>query len=496
MNLLRSFFVNIITGKGGDSLVLAFVRVVTILIGIAITSILSHGLDLNTYGIYSQGNLLVSTLTSISILGFTDGTNYFYNKRISEEKKIQYINTLFSIQLIIGLVLAISVIFFQDLIFFYFKSDAIQPFLIYICLRPMLNNFLPMLQVLYVSNGKAKIIAARNFLISVAKVVGVIITVYVTYDLASIFAVLFLMDLISVVYFWIDFSRYDFLIKPWKLSMRLLGEIFSFCLPMGVYIMLNSLCRECDKLVISRLGNSEELAIYSNSALPLPIDLIVSSVLTIIIPVITRLYNAGNYQGANEAFKSYLSIGYLSTFILGGACILLSKELILFLYGDKYLDGLPVFVIYLFVDILKFANVSLIMSISGKSKVLVKLSLALLCSNIVLNVVGYYIMGMVGPAISTLIVTLFSVVFLLVYGAKELHTSILKLFDLRIFFIFVFKMALVFALCVIFKSVLSIFSLPNFAVICSLGVIFISISFFANRKHILKTFFSINRMEG
>ena len=104
MNLLRSFFVNIITGKGGDSLVLAFVRVVTILIGIAITSILSHGLDLNTYGIYSQGNLLVSTLTSISILGFTDGTNYFYNKRISEEKKIQYINTLFSIQLIIGLV--------------------------------------------------------------------------------------------------------------------------------------------------------------------------------------------------------------------------------------------------------------------------------------------------------------------------------------------------------------------------------------------------------
>ena len=260
--------------------------------------------------------------------------------------------------------------------------------------------------------------------------------------------------------------------------------------------MLNSLCRECDKLVISRLGNSEELAIYSNSALPLPVDLIVSSVLTILIPVITRLYNAGNYQGASGAFKSYLSIGYLSTFILGRACILLSKELILFLYGDKYLDGLPVFVIYLFVDILKFANVSLIMSISGKSKVLVKLSLALLCSNIVLNVVGYYIMGMVGPAISTLIVTLFSVVFLLVYGAKELHTSILKLFDLHIFFIFVFKMALVFALCVIFKSVLSIFSLPNFAVICSLGVIFISISFFANRKHILKTFFSINRMEG
>ena len=483
-------------GYSGDALIYSFTRLATTLIGIITTSILSHGLSLSDYGVYSQGNLVVSVLTSISILGFSDGTNYFYNKRVSEDKKIQYINSLFSTQLIIGLVLAAAVIIFQDSIFFYFKSDAIQPFLIYICLRPMLNNFLPMLQVLYVSNGKAKIIAVRNFLISVVKVVGVIITVYVTRDLATIFTIIFLMDLISVVYFWIDFGRYDFLIKPWKLSIPLLREIFSFCLPMGVYVMLNSLCRECDKLVISRLGNSEELAIYSNSALPLPVDLIVSSVLTILIPVITRLYNAGNYQGASGAFKSYLSIGYLSTFILGGACILLSKELILFLYGDKYLDGLPVFVIYLFVDILKFANVSLIMSISGKSKVLVKLSLALLCSNIVLNVVGYYIMGMVGPAISTLIVTLFSVVFLLVYGAKELHTSILKLFDLRTFFPFVFKMALVFALCVIFKSVLAIFSLPNFAVICLLGVIFVSISFFANRKQILKTFFSINRMEG
>lgn len=483
-------------GYCGDVLVYSSVRLATMLIGIVTTSILSHGLSLSDYGIYSQGNLIVSVMTSISILGFSDGTNYFYNKKVSEEKKIHYINTLFSIQLIIGIVLAAFVIIFQDLIFLYFKSDAIRSFLIYICLRPMLNNFLPMLQVLYVSNGKAKIIAVRNFLISVAKVVGVIVTVYVTHNLATIFAILFCMDLISVVYFWVDFSRYDFLIKPWKPSIPLLREIFSFCLPMGIYVMLNSLCRECDKLVISRLGNAEELAIYSNSSLPLPIDLIVSSVLTIIIPVITRLYNSKNYEGAVAAFKNYLSIGYLSSFILGGVCILLSKELILFLYGDKYLEGLPIFILYLFVDILKFANVSLIMSISGKSRTLVKLSIALLCSNIVLNVLGYYIMGMIGPAFSTLIVSLFSVIFLLTYGAKELHASISKLFDQRLFLVFVFKLVIVFVLCVFFKSILEDFGLPNFMLICLLGIVFILLSFFVNRKQILDTFLSINHMEG
>ena len=109
-------------------MIYSFARLATTLIGIITTSILSHGLSLSDYGVYSQGNLVVSVLTSISILGFSDGTNYFYNKRVSEDKKIQYINTLFSTQLIIGLVLAISVIFFQDLIFFYFKSDALEPF--------------------------------------------------------------------------------------------------------------------------------------------------------------------------------------------------------------------------------------------------------------------------------------------------------------------------------------------------------------------------------
>lgn len=485
----------ILKGYSGDALIYSFVRLVTMLIGIVTTSILSHGLSLADYGIYSQGNLIVSVLTSISILGFSDGTNYFYNKQISVEKKTDYINALFSIQLVIGFFLAAFVIIFRDFIFLYFKSDAVQPFLIYICFRPMLNNFLPMLQVLYVSNGKVKVIAARNFMISVAKVVGVIITVYVTHDLATFFAILLFMDLISVLYFWVDFSRYDFLIKPWKLSIRLSREVFSFCLPMGIYVMLNSLCRECDKLVVSRMGSAEELAIYSNSSLPLPIDLIVSSVLTITIPVITRLYNSRNFEGATSAFKSYLSIGYLSTFILGGACIILSKEIVQFLYGEKYLDGLPVFIIYLFVDILKFANISLIMSISGKSKVLVKLALALLGCNVVLNVIGYYIMGMVGPAVSTLLVTLFSVIFLLTYGAKELHSSVLELFNLKKFFSFIIKIIPVSVGCFLLKLGLEDLNMPNLVLICLLGLIFVLGSILVNRKQILNALSNINHME-
>ena len=105
-------------------------------------------------------------------------------------------------------------------------------------------------------------------------------------------------------------------------------------------------------------------------------------------------------------------------------------------------------------------------------------------------------MGMIGPAFSTLIVSLFSVIFLLTYGAKELHASISKLFDQRLFLVFVFKLVIVFVLCVFFKSILEDFGLPNFMLICLLGIVFILLSFFVNRKQILDTFLSINHMEG
>ncbi len=68
----------------------------------------------------------------------------------------------------------------------------------------------------------------------------------------------------------------------------------------------------------------------------------------------------------------------------------------LFLYDAKYLAGLPVFIIYLVVDMIRFANVTTILSGAGKTKILMGISVTTMVLNAILNVIGYKLFGLVG----------------------------------------------------------------------------------------------------
>lgn len=489
MNFLSQF-----SGKTGDVLILTGVRIFTILVGFLTTSLLSHGLNLATYGVYVQGNLLISVLTSVSILGFTDGVNYFYNGENNPILRKKYIDTLFGVQLFIGCFLAVGIFVFQDYIYLYFKSSEIKNFLLYLCFRPLLNNYLPMIQVLYVSTGKIKHIAIRNFFVSLIKVASVCATIYLTHSIGIIFLVLLITDIVSIWYFIFALFRDGFSLQPWRIDCMLVRKVLIFCMPMGIYILVTSLCRECDKLIIARMGNTEELAIYTNSSLPLPVDIIISAVLTVIIPLITRLYHNYDLKKAASIFRSYLSIGYTTTFVLSASCIIFSNEIIQFLYGTKYLMGHSVFVIYMIVDMLKFANISAILSISGKTGTLMVISIALLLLNIPLSIAGYNLMGISGPAIVTVLITLVSVILLMYLGARELRTSLLRLIDFRHASFFVVQLLVVGIVCYFIKNWMLCAGCHPYIVVLCLGSIFCGIMLLLNFSTLKRRFAIINQM--
>ena len=189
---------------------------------------------------------------------------------------------------------------------------------------------------------------------------------------------------------------------------------------MAIYVLTNSLSRDIDKYVISAFANTETLAIYSNAAKILPFDLLTASLITVLIPIITRFINQKKFEEAQTVFRLYLRMGYLLTCILGGA-ISLSKHVMLFLYDEKYLSGLSVFVVYLVINIIRFANVTTILSGAGKSKVLMKISVVTLALNSILNTAGYKIFGLIGPTMVTLILTVLMSLALLHFHTKEIE---------------------------------------------------------------------------
>ena len=174
---------------------------------------------------------------------------------------------------------------------------------------------------------------------------GCFVACFVLDDIITVLIVILFLDAIQIAYFFFLFKEYKHPISIHDTRFKLVSEILAFSIPMSVYVLTNSLSRDIDKYVISAFANTETLAVYTNAAKVLPFDMLTTSLITVLIPIITRMINQRDYEEANRVFKLYLRIGYVLTFIFVGGAIAVAKELMLFLYDKKYLAGLSVFII-------------------------------------------------------------------------------------------------------------------------------------------------------
>lgn len=426
-NKIKSIFVG--NGAATNSLYLMFVSMITTIIGIVVSKLLSVNFSLEEYGTYSQALLVSSTVASFTILGLSNATNYFYNRLSNDEERNKYISTIFTIQRIIGFLSGVIIVCLRNVLSSVFHNDRLPVYIVVIAFTPVMNNLLAMYQTLFVSIGKAKTIAFRNFAVSLTKLVAVIFAAFVTNNIVTVLVVILAMDIVQVAYFHFLFGKYRTPVSVRKADYHIIPEILRFCIPLSIYTLTGSLSNDLDKYVVAFFADTEALAIYTNAAKRLPFDILTASFITILIPIITRFLGERNYSKAKDVFKLYLQLGYVGTFVVGGGALVLAKPLMCFLYDEKYLAGLSVFAIYIFIEMLRFANITIILTAAGKTKILMIVSIIELALNAVCNVFMYRLLGIAGPALTTLFLTILTIAILLRTGAKELRTSMFSLFD-------------------------------------------------------------------
>lgn len=390
----------------GDSLLLSLIRVITVLASMIQTKILASGLSLAAYGSYSQATIVVSVGASIILLGLPDAINYFYNhKEKQEDERKQIVNTVFFLEILAGVLLAILIDIGRGGIAAYFSNTALKMLLPWVAIKPMLDNLLYFYQLLYVSAGKARIIAIRNLVMSLLRIAAMYIAVFTLKSIVWIFCLIIAMDVLQLLVLKAYFAKEGFLVQPHKMRKKFIRPILTYGLPMGIYAATNMLAREIDKLVVGYLANTETLAIYANCSKILPFDIISVSFATVLIPHIMHYVSGKDNEKAAKLFSDYLKIGYYSVWILGVAVLITSRQVISLLYAKEFLAGHPVFVIYIFDSMLKFASVHLILTAGGKTTRIMRYSLSTSLLNLGLSVVLYYLCGIIGPAIATLIST-------------------------------------------------------------------------------------------
>lgn len=482
-------------GTSYDAMLLTFAKVVTAILGLLITKLLSTHLSLQEYGTYSQALLIVSTASSMCILGLADATNYFYNSADSEDEKRRNVSTIFGIQYIIGALAAITILLLTVPIIKYFDNRQLKSVIIFAAWMPMLQNLISMLQALFVSVGKAKLIAIRNFAVSVSRLIIVSISCFLTDSIVTIFLLLLILDILQAGYFLILFSKLKFSITLRYFDWSRILSLLKFSVPMAVYILTNTLSKDIDKYVIGLLTNTETLAIYTNAAKQLPLDMPTMALLTVLVPIITRQIRSEEYISAQTTFRVYLRTGYLCTWIIAAGLVVVSKELIVFLYDDKYLPGLSIFIIYLFVDMIRFANVSLVLSAKGKTAQLMLCSLTMLPMNLIFNVVSFRLFGIIGPALSTLVITFGVTIVLLNMSAHVIRTSIHELFNWKELFRVTTELLCVCVVSYILKGFLcQLFASTTILMILTYGF-YLIVVLLLNRAKILDSIKNLNGLK-
>ncbi|MPM42327.1 hypothetical protein SDC9_88992 [bioreactor metagenome] len=483
-------------GAATNSIMLTFVQVITTVLGLIVTKLLSVHFSLQEYGTYSQALLVTTTVTSLSILGLTNATNYFYNRTKDEQQQRIYVATIFSLQYIVGVGCGVLVLVLRTPISRYFGNDALIGILPIVAFTPLFTNLIQMYQTQFVSIGKAKVIALRNLVVSIIRLIAVVVACYVLYNIITVLFVILCLDIAQIIYLYFLFKRYKNPIAIKDSRFNLTREILAFSIPMSIYVLTNSLSRDIDKYVISAFANTETLAIYTNAAKVLPFDMLTASLITVLVPIVTRLINQQKYDEAKNVFKLYLRIGYVLTFIFVGGAIAVSKDLMRFLYAEKFLVGLPVFIVYLFVDMIRFANVTTILSGAGKTKTLMTVSVVTMLCNAVFNVLGYKLIGMLGPALVTLILTACMTLALLHVGSKEIKTRIVDLFDFKELGIICLEICIVGTLIYFLSSFMRARSVSYVVSLITCYGIYIVILITLNYKRAIQCYRQLNQYKG
>lgn len=400
-------------GMATDSILLIFVRCITLLVGIIQTMILTRALSTNDYGTYSEGLLIISFISPFLSLGLNDSVNYFYNKGDNLNDRDGYINTIFALSAISGIVGAALLIIGRQPIAGYFKNPRISPLVFYIALRPCLANIIALYQPLYISKSLAKIVAIRNLMVSLLQVIVIWVTSAVIRDVNVIFITLLALDIGQLIFFDAYLRRNGSSVNIIKIEKKKIRPVLGFAMPMLLATSIGTINLNLDKLMISNFLGVDMYALYANVSKELPFAFIAQSLTSVVTPTIVRLLNNKKLTDFRKVWSDYLQFGYTVAWPLSIGAIFFAPTFISFLYSKKYLtaEGLQVFRIYLIATMLRFTYFGLVPSALGKTKIILRYSIFSMLINVCLNYLLFYWLGIIGPSIATVISMIIPAIF-------------------------------------------------------------------------------------
>ena len=212
------------------------------------------------------------------------------------------------------------------------------------------------------------------------------------------------------------------------------AEVISYSLPIALNDTVGSLSRSVDRLVVLYFFSAETLGMYHVGAIEVPISLLLTAVVTVLIPEVSRLHGEGDTVEICRLWKR--SVSRLSMVItpLFFFLFAFAGPIIAIYLPQEYGSSEQVFRIFLLPLPLRCAIYNPLLVGMGRARWALWASVGDLCVNLLLSVALVMVMmevmpesAFLGPALATVAATYAQVAVLLVVISRLLRSSLLQL---------------------------------------------------------------------
>lgn len=378
-------------------------------------------------GIYSALLLIINLAISIFMLGLPNCINYFFARAETIEEKNEFLSLYYTLSTALSIILGSVLVILMPIWTSYFKNEKIALYWFFLLIFPW-----------------AKIITASigNVLVVLNKT-----NILLRYSMSNSFLLLLIIFIIWI--FDLSFMTYMILyvlveggyaLSVYILSSTYIGRlqinfnrnmvrrVLKFSIPLGLASIVGTLNIEIDKLMLGHLLSTENLAIYTNASKELPLTIVATSLTAVLMPKMVQLFRSGKNAEAIWIWREVTSISFaiMAFFSFGMAAF--STDAMIILYSEKYAKGGTIFAIYSLGLLLKSTYFGMALNSRGKSKLILYCAIATLVLNVTLNYLLYLGIGIIGPAVATVISQSIMNIIQLVLSSKELNVPFSKIF--------------------------------------------------------------------
>nr|WP_160149427.1 lipid II flippase MurJ [Roseiconus lacunae] len=180
---------------------------------------------------------------------------------------------------------------------------------------------------------------------------------------------------------------------------------------LGLATIFGILHKQLDKLIVAVIANPLQYAIFSNGAREVPfVGIVQGAVTNVILPEMTRYFEEGRIREAHELWKrATLKVSSI-LFPLTAILAVLSEDIVVLVFSEKYRAAGPVFLVYCLCLPAKSISYGSVCIAAGRNDLVRKGSSIGFIANLVLSMILVIAIGPLGAAIATA----FTICFILV----------------------------------------------------------------------------------